>query len=336
MKYTLLSFVLLLVTQCIYGQPEWKHIPPATNASFRGLSVADDNVAWVSGSKGWVGTSIDGGNNWNFKQVKGYEQCDFRSLYAFSASTAIIANAGTPACILRTTDSGRSWTEVYRKADTNAFIDGIDFWNGQEGMIYGDPLGGRMMILYTKDGGKNWLELVGPVLEKDEASFAASGTNIHCMAKGKVMIATGGKVSRLLVSANKGNSWQTMNTPILQGQNSTGIFSFAFADVLHGIIAGGDYKQDTLKKDHVFYTTNAGKTWIAPATPTGGYRECVTYINADTVIATGPGGTDVSFNGGKNWKLLLDEKGYHVARKSPKGKAIIFAGANGKISLLTL
>ena len=45
---------------------------------------------------------------------------------------------------------------------------------------------------------------------------------------------------------------------------------------------------------------------------------------------------EISTDGGKNWKSLSGEKGYHVVRKSPKGKAIIFAGANGKVSLLKL
>lgn len=70
-------------------------------ASFRAVSVVDDQVVWVSGSKGHVCKSIDGGKTWTVNQVKGFEPLDFRSCYAFDANSAIIANAGEPAHILK-------------------------------------------------------------------------------------------------------------------------------------------------------------------------------------------------------------------------------------------
>src|ERR1019366_1947591 len=111
--------------------------------------------------------------------------------------------------------------------------------NNKEGIIYGDPIKGRMMILRTHDGGLTWLELPEsnrPVLVEGEASFAASGTSIRCLKNNKVIIATGGKVSGLLSSNNKGLKWSSVNTPIIHGQNSTGIFSFAFLNEKTGII----------------------------------------------------------------------------------------------------
>jgi photosystem II stability/assembly factor-like uncharacterized protein len=333
-----LTFLLLLLTQCVYGQhPQLKTIVPKIDASFRGLSVVDDGIAWVSGTKGWVGHSENGGQDWTFAEVKGYEKCDFRSLYAFDAKNAIIANAGIPEVILRTADGGVSWKVVYKNDDTAAFFDGVDFWNEHDGIMYGDPLQGRMMVLRTKDGGQSWQELPAssrPLLDKDEASFAASGTCIRCTGKNKVIIATGGKVSRLWVSEDRGNKWHTVPTPILHGENSTGIFSFAFHNEQNGIIVGGDYKRDSLKTDHIFYTINAGGQWKVPKIPTGGYRECVTYLTKEMVIATGPSGTDISNDGGVTWHLLSAEKGYHVIKKSRKGSVIIMAGTAGKISLL--
>src|SRR6185295_14311523 len=97
---------------------------------------------------------------------------------------------------------------------------------------------------------------------------------------------------------------------------------------------GGDYKKDTLKSDHIFYTKNNGKTWQAPISPTRGYRECVEYINQKTVIATGPYGTDISYDGGIKWAPMSDEQLYHVVRKSRQGNLVIIAGGDGKISLL--
>lgn len=329
-------FILLLTAQCAHAQ-SFIPVAPQTDASFRGLSVVDNDVAWVSGSKGYVGGSTDGGNTWAFKQVKGFEKSDFRTLYAFDADKAIIANAGSPAYILYTTDAGANWTPVYKNEDSAAFFDGIDFWNNKEGIIYGDPINGSMLLLYTKDGGKTWEPRKAdecPALREGEASFAASGTNIRCSGKNIVMIATGGTISRIWKSADKGKTWQYLNTPILQGQSSTGIFSFLFKNNKRGVIVGGDYKDDRLSTDNVFYTTDGGTTWLRPTTPTRGYRECVNYIDKHTLLATGPSGTDISYNDGETWQPLNDEKQYHVVKKSRKGNTVIMAGAKGKIAVL--
>ena len=106
----------------------------------------------------------------------------------------------------------------------------------------------------------------------------------------------------------------------------------AFRDKKHGIIVGGDYKNDSLKKDAAFYTSDGGKHWSAPATPARGYRECIEYISSDTCIAVGPGGIDFSTDDGHNWAALSDEKQFHVLRKSRKGSLFIMAGGGGKIA----
>lgn len=325
--------ILLLVIACPAFSQDIKYIETGTNSSFRGLSVVNDSVAWVSGSKGWVGITTDGGGNWKMLQVNGYEKYDFRSLHAFSSTTAIIANAGAPAYILRTEDAGTTWSLIYKNEDTAAFFDGTDFWDNKEGIIYGDPLKGRMMLMRTSDGGKTWKELPGPVLARGEASFAASGTTIRCMGKSKVVIATGGKVSRLWISEDKGNSWKSRKTPILQGESSQGIFSMVFVGD-DAIIVGGDYKNDSLRKDHVFYTHNGGRHWKKPATSTGGYRECVAWSSSKIFIAVGPGGMDITDDGGKTWSTFSSEKGFHVIRRGPSRHFLVIAGSNGRIGVL--
>lgn len=308
----------------------------SVKSSFRGLSVIDDSVVWVSGSNGWIGRSTDGARSFAFKQVPGYEKFDFRSLYAFDSQQAIIANAGSPAHILQTTDGGQTWSSVYQNDHPDAFFDGVDFWNEREGMIYGDPIGGRMLLLITKDGGKTWNALPEsqrPLLTDGEASFAASGTGIRCYDKSMVMIATGGKTSRLFTSKNSGASWKVLTPSMVQGESSTGIFSVAFKDKKNGVVAGGDFQKDSLKVNHILLTKDAGKTWTQPITPTRGYRECVEYISNNVLIATGPSGTDISYNEGNDWQSLSDEKGFHLVRKSRKGKLVVIAGG-GKISRL--
>ena len=330
--------LLSLLPALVFGQQlNWKTVNLEVNTNCRGLSVVNDSVAWISGTGGWVGNTNDGGKEWNLYQVKGFEKFDFRSLYAFDNDHAVIANAGSPAAILITKDGGRQWKIVHTDSDTTAFYDGIDFWNKKDGIIYGDPVNGRMMLLTTNDGGQNWQMVPAknrPQLSVGEASFAASGTGIRCIEKQKIILATGGKISSLLISPDKGKHWKRIETPIIQGQNSTGIFSVASISNKQYIIVGGNYLIDTFKTDHIFYTKNGGKSWLKPLSPTRGYRECVEYLGKKTLISTGPSGADISYDNGITWLPFNDEKNFHTIRKARSGKLILATG-KGKIAIIS-
>jgi photosystem II stability/assembly factor-like uncharacterized protein len=270
-------------------------------------------------------------------RVKDYESSEFRSLYAFDSLNAIIANAGSPAHILRTTDGGRHWKQVHVNSHPEAFIDGVDFWNDREGMFYGDAIGGRMLLIKTKNGGATWTEPnenLRPELKEGEGSFAASGTNIRCFPSGKTFIATGGKVSRIFISNDFASHWTVVNPPVIQGKTMTGIFSIGFRDEHYGVLVGGDYEIDSLKQDHIYVTPDGGKTWKAPNIPTGGIRECVEFIDNDFLLSVGYPGVDVSRDGGNTWEKFSDERGFAVARRARRGTLTVLAG-QGKIFLLT-
>ncbi|RYG26334.1 MAG: oxidoreductase, partial [Chitinophagaceae bacterium] len=115
----------------------------------RGLSVVSNDVAWVSGSAGHIGKTLDGGKTWEWQQPKGYEKLDFRDIEAFDEKNAIAVNAGSPAFIIRTNDGGKSWQEVYKNTDSLIFLDGMDFWDPMHGIIFGDPIKNKMQLLKT-------------------------------------------------------------------------------------------------------------------------------------------------------------------------------------------
>lgn len=318
--------------------PEVKILNSGSISSFRGLSVVDDSLIWVSGTLGTVCKSNNGGKSFNCQSINGFENSDFRSVYAFNDKKVILANVGSPAQMILTVDGGNSWKVVYENFHPDAFIDGIDFWNDLEGIVCGDPINGKMLLISTNDGGMTWNELADtarPDLIHGEAIFAASGTTIRCFESNKVIIATGGKASRLLISNDKGKSWNSTGTPMLQGEEGQGVFSFDFRNETDGVIVGGDYKNDSLSVDHVFYSSDSGNHWLHPTTPTRGYRECVVYVNQNQLFATGPGGIDISIDGGVNWFPFSDEKGFHVIRKARNGEIVVLAGAEGRLGLIT-
>lgn len=304
--------------------------------SIRGLSVLDDSVAWVSGSNGWVGRTADRGKTWNWLQVAGHETTDFRDIEAFSGSEALIISAGSPLIILRTADGGNTWQGTYRDEQPDIFFDGMDFWDDDRGIAYGDPIGGVMQLLETRDGGRSWQnmsERAGLQLTDGEAGFAASGTGIRALQGGHVFIASGGHRSRLFHSGDYGLTWSARACPIIQGTASTGIFSIAFRDEHRGVAAGGDYHHDRLTRNTVLLTEDGGITWKAPKRGTNGYRSAVEYISNGILLATGTSGVDISLDGGNHWDALSGGS-FHVARKAKNGTWVVLAGVNGRIASL--
>lgn len=327
---------LLVFFPCIVAGQTYKLVSlnSGTNTSIRGMSVVTDQIAWVSGSNGYIGKTLDAGKTWQWMQPSGYEKLDFRDIEAFDAQNAVIVNAGSPAFILLTSDGGNTWTEQYKNLDSAIFLDGMDFWDRKNGIIFGDPISHQLQLLRTRDEGKTWdniSEHLKVPMAIGEAGFAASGTTIRTLSGGKTWIATGGAVSNIYFSADYGHTWQAFKCPIVQGESSTGAFSIAFFNKKKGVVVGGNYLKDKDNSNNVLYTTDGGKSWKKPVKAVAGYRSGVTYVGPKLLLATGSSGSDVSADGGVNWFPLSDQ-GFNVVQKARKGKLVLLAGNKGYIA----
>lgn len=304
-----------------------------TKASLRGLSVVSNQVIWASGSNGSVGKTLDGGLTWQWMKPKGYEQLDFRDIEAFDQQHAIIVNAGSPAYVLKTIDGGTTWTEHYKNIDSAIFLDGLGFWDQNSGIIFGDPIQGKMQLLKTTNAGTTWQNIssnLKQTLADGEAGFAASGTTIKTLPGGKVWISSGGTTSNIYYSSDYGESWNVFKCPIWHGESTTGPFSIDFYDAKNGVVVGGNYVKDKANDNNVWLTSNGGKTWTKPVTPVAGFRSGVAYINKNMVVATGTSGTDVSTDGGRNWKHI-DDQSFNAVQQAKKGNRIFLAGEKGRV-----
>lgn len=329
------SFIFIFIATSLLAQtPQTSH----TTENLRGLSTPTPTVAWASGTHGTYLRTTDAGQTWLPAQVPNADSLDFRDVEAFSADVAYLlaAGPGDQSRIYKTTDAGQTWSLQFTNKDPKGFFDCMAFWDPNHGIALGDPINDKFELISTEDGGKNWHPLPTaklPPAIAGEGAFAASGTCITVQGRNNVWFATGGKAARVFHSTDAGKSWTVVETPILHGPDSAGIFSIAFRDSKHGVIAGGDYQHPELNGSNLAFTENAGRTWtLAPISPQW-YFSAVTFTNTarrnPAIFALGTahaaGATTTATTWQKIWDLNLN-----AASLSPSGE-IFAAGPKGLI-----
>lgn len=336
MKHKFFIVCMYILFYHVPGAQEIQMLTSGAKVSIRGLSVVDDKIIWVSGSNGTVGRSTDSGKTWKWISIAGFEKRDFRDIEAFDGATAIIMAIAEPAHILKTTNGGESWKLVYENKTPGMFLDAMEFWNEQSGIVLGDPVNGKFFIARTFDEGNTWQEISSanlPAADSGEACFASSGTNIRKLDRDEACFVSGGTRSRFF-SKNK-----PVDLPLVQGKQSTGANSIAVRDDKklkrsnYLVVVGGDFAADSINEKNCFISKNGGISWIAPVKPPAGYRSCVEFITKKKLITCGTSGVDLSLDGGMNWKEISKE-GFHVCRKAKKGGSVFLAGTNGKVGKL--
>jgi photosystem II stability/assembly factor-like uncharacterized protein len=341
-RLSLLILALCACTTCTIDASAQKIelLNSDNHASLRGLSAPSDKTVWVSGSHGQVGRSTDGGTTWQWITVPNYEKRDFRDIEAFDEKTAIIMAIDTPAEILKTIDGGKTWRLVYHNNTPGMFLDAMEFWNDESGIVLGDPINGKFFVARTFDNGEHWQDIPAaktPSADTGEACFASSGTNVRSLDKDEACFISGGLRSRLFIRD------KAIDLPLLQGANSTGANSIAVGDhdKLNGgkflVVVGGDFAHDTARTKNACISHDGGATWITPLDPPHGYRSCVEFTGKDknTLLACGTSGVDYSTDGGIHW-TLISTTGFHVCRKAKHhGKTVFLAGGNGRLGKLT-
>tara|TARA_R110000796_G_scaffold252584_1_gene388141 strand:- start:4396 stop:5454 length:1059 start_codon:yes stop_codon:yes gene_type:complete len=316
--------------------PYWQAQTSGSNASLRGLNAVTENVAWSSGTKGTVLRTIDGGKTWEDVSIAEADTIDFRDIQGFDANTAIALSAGLPAVIYKTTDGGQSWQQKYFSMKEGTFYDAMDFWDDQNGIIFGDAVDSRLLILKTKDGGETWQELPfeqRPIAKDGQGGFAASGTCLITNGNSDVYIGLGGEEASLFYSYDRGETWEKTITPLQSGESTAGIFSIAFKNENEGLMVGGDYRGDSLTRINSAYTLDRGKSWfpVMASLKPQGYRSGVAIFN-DLVLAVGRQSCDY-FREGMEGYAPMEGKYYSVS-VTKDNKAAYASGPGGAVARL--
>jgi photosystem II stability/assembly factor-like uncharacterized protein len=224
---------------------------------------------------------------------------------------------------------------VYKEEHENVFYDAIKFWNNKEGIAIGDTTDDCLSIIITRDGGNTWYKTSCEDLPKGKfGAFAASDTNIAIVGD-KTWVATGGLESMVLYSDNKGYTWESFKTPMVQGLDTTGIYSLDFYNESIGFAIGGDYTKPEANSKNKIKTTDGGKTWQLVSQGKGpGYRSCVQFVpnkKGEELVAVGFKGIDYSADFGETWKHMSDDSFYTLRFLND---SIAYAAGNGRVAYL--
>ena len=351
-----LTSVLLLPAALLLGAAPSAHAGPAArpgplsggwrvsvvdaDQNLRGLDAVNRTEAWVTGESLTDGAArifhtTDAGRTWADVTPAGTEGLSFRDVEAEAGAVHVLAiGPGEASRIYRSTDGGASWSETFRNTDAEAFYDCMAFYpGGRDGLAESDPVGGKLRILATRNGGASWSVLpnTGMPDSAGEYGFAASGDCLTT-AGGSAFLITGGSQSRVLRSDDRGLTWAAVASGIPAG-DAAGGFSGAFADPRHGIAVGGDFADPTDTVAAAAYTRD-GHTW------TGGIDlthigEDVAYVGGGHRVAVvtgnyrGSAGTSVTLDGGASWQRVSDQ-GFHTVDCTADGTCWA-AGATGQV-----
>ncbi|MDZ7360807.1 MAG: glycosyl hydrolase [candidate division KSB1 bacterium] len=318
-------------------QVQWQEQKSGLTSSFRGLCAVNEKIVWVSGTRGSYARTLNGGQTWAADSVAGAAHLDFRDVEAFDAKRAYLMSAGPGELsrIYKTLDGGKSWQLQHQNKIPEGFFNGMAFWGENNGVVIGDPVNGRLFILLTSDGGATWQQLANaPEVVAGEYGFAASGTGVTVYGKHQLWIATGGAMARVFYTRDRGKTWRVSDTPLVSGNQSSGIFSIAFRDEKHGVIAGGDYQKPDEARGNVAFTNDGGKTWRLLKNPEAvGFLSCVAYVpqKSFSLLAVGTSGSYFSTDNGQSWNKFSAE-GYHTLSFAQSTSSGWAAGADGRIA----
>lgn len=345
--FVLLSFSLIMSCKKKEGETVENEVIPFKSAtvdnifndsiSIRAVLI-DSGKVWYAGSNGKYGyVDLERDKNFNGHVSKDTLKLEFRSI-AKTSSHIFILNVGSPALLYRISKDGSEIKLVYQEKHEKAFYDSMQFWNDQEGIAMGDPIEDCLSVITTRDGGATWQKLPCeklPKVAEGEAAFAASNTNLILKGNHTWMV-SGGKKARVFYSPDKGNTWEAFNTPIVQGEAMTGIFTADFCDAQNGFIAGGNYEKPNQNFGNKAITADGGKTWKPIAENKGfGYASCIQYVpnsNGKQLVSVGASGLQYSFDAGENWQQFLSDKDLFTIRFLNDSTAIA-AGKNKMLNV---
>ena len=331
-----LLFTATFAIAAFISNAQWiqQTVPIGYEGYINDIRITDANTVWgntwdavlhsVPYTQDFVRTT-DGGNVWTSGSVGAPSQYVISNIWPIDADTCYVTmfdSTGAGGVEYKTTDGGATWSQVGANMFqfATSFADVTYFWDAQNGMAMGDPVGAPLKyeIYLTHDYGNTWTQVPPATLPVLTNTAEYGITNLFDAADGRVWFATTyGDVYRTI---DGGTTWTKSASGfpayIPAGGSRQDITNIAFTDSLHGIIMQVNGTSQTILMKN---TSDGGLTWNT-INPSGMvYGGDITGVpgTAGTFVTAGSNqtfgfGTSFTLDGGLNW-LEIDNGNSHTA-----------------------
>ena len=217
------------------------------------IYFVDENVGYITGGRGTILKTEDGGKTWARKMAtsdtpgrggrRGGIRANLMGIQMISETTGFIA--GSENTILKTTDGGETWvgsSERARVGETRNNLENIWFVSPTTGWV----IGSFGTLLHTADGGENW--------EKRDPGFDNNLFGIYFLDENTGWIC--GQEGLILHTTDGGATWNQQ-----KAESFDDLHDIIFVDAMVGWAVGG--------YNSILHTTDGGKTWAVSNIPGG-------------------------------------------------------------------
>ena len=315
MKKILLSLSLLLSGYASNAQ-SWTPQASGFSEASRGISefsIVDANIVWALAYDGSASGTPDpqqfskttnGGTTWTPGSIDlGDPSLAINNIIAIDADNAWVT-ALVPAdgngVTFRTYDGGLNWIQqnpLGFQSTGESFLNGVHFFDENNGVTYGDPANGEFEIYTTTDGGDNWtLVPAANIPNPLNGEYGYNGGN-QFIGNTCFLVTNKG---RILKSTDMGMNWTAYQAPVTDFGSAAQSGRLAFSTASNG------HMLKTVGTTYTYYTTSDGaQTWSAGTPFTGLYR-VLTYVpGTSTIVATSAvqtaSGSAYSNDNGTTW-----------------------------------
>lgn len=323
MKKILLSISFFSFTFLANAQ-SWVEQATGFDVASRGINeiqIVDANTVWALAYDGTDPTNniqeftrtTNGGSTWTAGIIDiGDPSLSLNNISPISGTTAWISAIDSTTGlggIYKTTNGGTSWTlQTNSEFSTSgeSFLNGVVFFDANNGVAFGDPEGGEFEIYTSNNGGTSWTRVAGSSIPNPlSGEYGYNGGFRHIGST--IWLPT--NKGRLLKSTNMGVTWTVSQAPLTDFSGTTQSGNVHFSTVNNGCL---------LKKvntTYTFYTTtNGGTTWSA-ASPFTGTNYVLDYVpNTNILVSTsaltatstpaGTPGSAYSLDNGTTWTSI--------------------------------